>query len=96
MIAPLLLAGCEAPPADRQKPDEGSPVLRVIYRDTESEMVLMVPEKGQRAAIRSDCAAPLLVDAHTGAVRVLSETEVQARLKTMQLAGATRGACPRN
>lgn len=57
-------------------------------------MVLMVPEKGQRDTSRGDCAAPLLIDGWTGAVRVLDEAEVQARLRTMQLAGATRGACP--
>ncbi|WP_421837351.1 hypothetical protein [Novosphingobium sp.] len=88
------LAACNASTAARKKADEGTPVLRAVYRDADSRMVLMLPEKGQRAVLRGDCAAPLLIDARTGAVRVLDEAEVQARLRTMQLAGATRGACP--
>ena len=89
------LSACNAAPVAPHTADESTQLLRVVYRDADSEMVLMVPEKG-RAELRSDCTAPLLIDAHTGAVRVLSEAEVQARLRTMQLAGATRGACPRN
>jgi hypothetical protein len=100
LLAVFALAACNAAPAEKHKPGEGTPVLRVVYRDADAEMVLMVPEKGGRAALLKavgrDCAAPLLVDAQSGGVRVLSEAEVQARLKTMQLAGATRGACPRN
>ncbi|WP_298193575.1 hypothetical protein [Novosphingobium sp.] len=95
LAIPWALAACEAAPATRQKQDQGTPLLRVIYRDADAEMVLMVPEKGARAALHGDCAAPLLIDTRTGAVRVLDEAEVQARLRTMQLAGATRGACPR-
>lgn len=94
VVAPVILSGCSAAPAKRSKPDEGTPVLRVVYRDADSEMVLMVLEKSGRASMRGDCAAPLLVDARTGQARVLEENEVQARLKTMQLAGATRGVCP--
>lgn len=100
MLAGLLaLTACNAAPARQHKADEGTPLLRVIYRDADAEMVLMVPEKSGRGALPEalarDCAAPLLIDARTGAVRVLDEAEVQARLRTMQLAGATRGACPR-
>lgn len=90
----LALAACNPASTSREKHDDGVPVLRVVYRDANSEMVLMVPEKGQTAS-RDDCAAPLLVDARTGQARALSDAEVQARLKTMQLAGATRGVCPR-
>lgn len=93
VTAPLVLAGCEAAPAARHGVDEGTPVLRVVYRAADAEMVLMVPEKG-RATLRGDCAAPLLIDARTGQARVLDQGEVEARLKTMQLAGATRGVCP--
>ncbi|KPF89403.1 hypothetical protein IP83_02440 [Novosphingobium sp. AAP93] len=89
----LTLAACNAAPSAPQKPDQGTPLLRVVYRDADAEMVLMVPEKG-RASLRGDCAAPLLIDARTGQARVLSNAEVQTRLKTMQLAGATRGVCP--
>lgn len=100
LLAVFALAACNAVPAEKQNPGEGTPILRVVYRDADAEMVLMVPEKGGRAALPKavgrDCAAPLLVDAQSGGVRVLSEAEVEARLKTMQLAGATRGACPRN
>ena len=95
----LALAACNAAPADRRQADDGTPLLRVVYRDADAEMVLMVPEKGGRGALANalgrDCAAPLLIDGRTGQVRVLDEAEVQARLRTMQLAGATRGACPR-
>lgn len=97
LAAVLALAACDAAPSTRHKADEGPSLLRVVYRDAFAEMVLMVAEKGSRnSAVRGDCAAPLLIDARTGAVRVLSKAEVQARLRTMQLAGATRGACPRN
>ncbi len=95
LIAPWALAACEAAPDVRHKAAEGTPVLRVVYRDADAEMVLMVPENGGRKVLRGDCAAPLLIDTHNGQARVLSEAEVQARLRTMQLAGATRGACPR-
>jgi hypothetical protein len=91
----LTLSACDAMPAVREKADQGTPVLRVVYRDAYAEMVLMVPEKGGRGNLRGDCAAPLLIDARTGQVRVLAQAEVKARLRTMQLAGATRGACPR-
>lgn len=90
----LALTACDAAPAGKHKPDEGAPVLRVVYRDADAEMVLMMPEKGSSTAPHSDCAAPLLIDARTGQARVLGEAEVQARLKTMQLVGATRGVCP--
>lgn len=95
----LALAACDGAPVTRHTADDGAPLLRVVYRDADAEMVLMVPETGGRGALPKalgrDCAAPLLIDARTGQVRVLNEAEVQARLRTMQLAGATRGACPR-
>jgi hypothetical protein len=90
----LALAACDGAPVARHKADGGAPLIRVVYRDADAEMVLMVPEKGGRGAVRGDCAAPLLIVGQTRQVRVLSEAEVQARLKTMQLAGATRGVCP--
>lgn len=95
IVAILALAACDATPAGEHKAAEGTALLRVVYRDADAHMVLMVPEKGSRKAVRGDCAAPLLIDGRTGQARVLSEAEVRARLKTMQLAGATRGACPR-
>jgi hypothetical protein len=95
LVAVFALAACNAAPAGPQKAEEGPSLLRVVYRDADAEMVLMVPEKGARASLRGDCAAPLLITARTGQARVLTEAEVQARLRTMQLAGATRGACPR-
>ena len=99
----LALAACNSAPTTPRKPDQGTPLLRVVYRDADAEMVLMVPEKGGRGALANalanalgrDCAAPLLIDSRTGQARVLDEAQVQARLRTMQLAGATRGACPR-
>ncbi|MBX9885906.1 MAG: hypothetical protein K2X68_13140 [Novosphingobium sp.] len=95
----LALAACDAGPTVPAKPAESTPLLRVVYRDADATMVLMVPEKGGLAALPKalgrDCTAPLLIDARTGQARVLEEAEVQARLRTMQLAGATRGACAR-
>ncbi|MBU6395431.1 MAG: hypothetical protein KGQ75_12730 [Sphingomonadales bacterium] len=93
MAGVLTLAACNAAPSAPQKPDQGTPLLRVVYRNADSEMVLMVPDEG-REMLRGDCAAPLLIDNRSGQARVLGEAEVQARLKTMQLAGATRGVCP--
>ncbi len=58
-------------------------------------MVLVLPEADQPNTPRGDCTAPLLIDSLSGKVRVLGAAEVQARLRTMQLAGATRSACPR-
>ena len=71
------------------------PLLRAVYRGAEGTMVLIVAEKG-REVPRGSCGAPLFIDARTGQVRILGEAEVQARLRTMQLAGAARGACPRD
>jgi hypothetical protein len=90
----LALTACDVAPARQHKAEDGASLLRVIYRDADAEMVLMVPEQGGRAVLHGDCTAPLLIDARSGAVRVLSETEVQTRLRTMSLAGATRGVCP--
>ena len=95
----LVLAACDNASVPPHKADEGPGLLRVVYRDAHAEMVLMVPDQGRGEAVSKaigrDCAAPLLIDGRSGAVRVLSEAEVQARLRTMQLTGATRGACPR-
>jgi len=95
LLGLFTLAACNAVPAGKHKPDDGTPILRAIYRDADATMVLTMPEKGGRGNLRGDCAAPLLIDARTGQVRVLAQAEVKARLRTMQLAGATRGACPR-
>ncbi len=96
VAAGLVLAACHAEPPSPRKADEGPALLRAVYRNADGTMVLIVPEKGQRGAPVGDCAAPLLIDSRTGQARVLDDVEVQARLRKMQLAGATRGACPRN
>lgn len=57
-------------------------------------MVLVIPE-ADRLKPQGGCGAPLLIDTQTGAARVLTDSEVQARLSKMQLAGAARTACPR-
>jgi len=89
-----MLSGCGCAPEARHAANEDDGPLRAVYRSEEGTMVLVLPEKG-RAVPRGDCGAPLFIDARSGAVRVLMREEVQARLRTMQLAGATRGACPR-
>ncbi len=90
----LVLAACHAKP-DAQRPNTQGPLLlRAVYRDASSMMVLVIPEAGQPKPPRGDCTAPMLIDSLTGAARVLTAAEVQARLRTMQLAGATRSACP--
>ena len=92
----LVLAACHSEPAVHRPTTAEPLLLRAVYRDAGSTMVLVLPEAGQARVTRSDCTAPLLIDALTGQARVLAEAEVQARLRTMQLAGATRSACPRN
>lgn len=91
----LVVAGCDAAPPARPKAEEGALLLRAVYRSAAGAMVLIVPEKGRQLP-RGSCGTPLFIDARTGQVRILGEAEVQARLRTMQLAGATRGACPRD
>jgi hypothetical protein len=95
LSAAALLAGCQAEPAVHRPGAEGPLLLRAVYRDASSTMVLVIPEAGQQRAGSSDCAALMLIDTRAGQARVLNGSEVQARLRTMQLAGATRSACPR-
>jgi len=90
--AVLALAACHSEPAPHRTSAEGPLLLRAVYRDASSTMVLVIPEGRPQ---RGDCTAPLLIDNLTGQAHVLSAPEVQARLRTMQLAGATRGACAR-
>jgi hypothetical protein len=92
----LVVGACHDDPAAHKASAEGPLLLHASYRDGESTMVLVLPEAGQSRLPQADCTVPLLVDTRTGQVRVLSSAEVQARLRTMQLAGATRSACPRN
>ena len=87
----LALAACHSEPAAHRTSFEGPLLLRAVYRDADSTMVLVIPEGRPQ---RGDCTAPLLIDNTTGQARALSAAEVQARLRTMQLAGATRSACP--
>ncbi len=87
----LALAACHSEPAAHRTSFDGPLLLRAVYRDADSTMVLVIPEGRPQ---RGDCTAPLLIDNATGQARALTAAEVQARLRTMQLAGATRSACP--
>lgn len=92
----LVLAGCHSEPKAYRSNNEGAHLLRAVYRDASSTMVLVIPEAGKPKSPRGDCTVPMLIDIATGQARVLTAIEVQARLRTMQLAGATRSACPRS
>jgi hypothetical protein len=91
----LVLAACHTEPAAKRPSAEGSLLLRAVYRDANSTMVLVITE-ARHAKARGDCTAPMLIDNLTGQARVLSAAEMQTRLRTMQLAWATRSGCPRN
>ena len=86
----LALAACHSEPAAHNTNAEGPLLLRAVYRDADSTMVVVIPEGRPHGG---DCTAPLLIDTRTGQARVLTAAEVQARLRRMQLAGATRSAC---
>ncbi|MCW1384007.1 hypothetical protein OLX02_14385 [Novosphingobium sp. KCTC 2891] len=68
-------------------------MLRVLYRDAASTMLLTLPPGPGAAPPPPSCAAPLLIDPASGAARPLTAQEVTARLRTMQLAGAVHGTC---
>lgn len=89
----LALAACHSEPAPQKPKADGQELLRAVYRDATTTMVVAVPEAGTPRAAAGNCAEPLLIDTATRQARVLSAAEVQERLRTMQLAGATRGAC---
>ena len=90
----LALTACHTKPEPPQIHAQEPLHLRGFYRDASSTMVLALPE-ADKPKPQGDCIAPLLIDTLTGAVRVLTDAEVQARLRTMQLAGAKRSACHR-
>jgi len=92
----LFLAACRREPQAHQSRAEGPLLLHAVYRDTTGTMVLVIPENGHAEAPRGDCTAPLLINSLSGQARVLTPGEVQARLRTMQLTGASRSGCPRN
>lgn len=68
-------------------------MLRVLYRNTDTVMLLTLPV-GQGGAPPPTCSTPLLIDPLTGAARAISREEAALRLKTMEMSGATQGTCP--
>ncbi|MFM9937423.1 MAG: hypothetical protein ACKVOL_14650 [Novosphingobium sp.] len=93
LCALLVLAACHSEPDAKRPSAEGPVLLRAVYRDASSTMVLVIPEAGKPKPLRSDCTAPMLIDTLTGAARVLTDAEAQARLRTMQLVAAAPAAC---
>lgn len=89
----LVLAGCGGAQAPHKPRPEGRKVLRAIYRDDRSIMLVALRD-GAAAPPRGDCAQPLLVDPATGAAKAIGANEAAARQRTMQLAGAVEGTCP--
>ena len=93
MVTVLALVGCGRAEPRKTTPEPHHEVLRVIYRDARTIMLLALPVKaGDRVPVA--CAQPLLIDPATGAVRTIPPAEAASRLKTMQLSGATQGTCP--
>jgi hypothetical protein len=94
-VLALALAGCsEVKSGDKADAAlRGEPVLRVLYRDSTALMLLTLPARPGGKAPPRDCAVPLLIDPVSGAARAMAADEVTARLRSMQLAGATPGAC---
>ena len=90
----LALTACDAAPAGQHKDAGGTLFLRVVYRDGDAEMVLMVPEKGGQISARGDCAAPLLIDDTNGSVRQVGGAEARDLVRHMELSGAVQGTCP--
>jgi hypothetical protein len=69
-------------------------MLRTIYRDDRSIMLVALPgPSGSRPT--GDCAQALLIDPATGRAQPISAAEATSRQKSMQLAGAVAGTCPR-
>lgn len=93
LVLPLALVACGS--AKKPAPARhDEPVLRAIYRDGHDTMLLALAPDG-RPMRADDCHNALLVDDATGATRQLDQAEVNARLRSMQLAGAAPGDCPR-
>jgi hypothetical protein len=53
----------------------------------------VLPDRAHRVP-RGDCAAPLLIDEATGAVRQIAPGKAAQWMRQMQLTGAVQGACP--
>jgi len=87
-----LLAGC-GHSARRQAHVDGAPVLRAIYRDSSRHLLLAMPD-GAHGLPHGDCAAPLLIDDATGAVRQITPAQAAGWVQRMQLSGAVHGKCP--
>ena len=93
-----LLAGCGQAPTPQPRRLTGERLIRAIYRDGTATMVVSYPASAGplHAGVRNDdCHAAMLIDTATGTARALSAVEVASRSRTMQLAGAVEGACPR-
>lgn len=71
--------------------------MRAVYRDGHDTM-LVAWSKGGAAVSQGgwadDCHAALLITGADGHVSRLSPQQAQARMKTMQLSGASEGHCP--
>ena len=92
-MALALLAGCGSARAPRHDGPHGQPVLRAVYRDATHRLLIVLPDRAHRVP-RGVCAAPLLIDEATGAVRQIAPGKAAQWMRQMQLTGAVQGACP--
>jgi len=72
-------------------------VVRAVYRDGHDTMLVAWSKGGAAVPQGSgadDCHAALLITGADGHVSRLSPQQAQARMKTMQLSGASEGHCP--
>lgn len=94
LASTLVLTGCGPAPGNPRAHDEGQPVLRAVYRDATRRLLVVLPGAG-RGLPAGDCAAPLLIDDASGAVRQLGPAEARSLMARMQLSGAVQGTCPK-
>lgn len=93
VLLTMLLAACGTTPDQRHPAPQGRKVLRAVYRDARSLLLVTLPMPGD-GTVPGACAQPLLVDQASGAARPIGVAEAAARQAQMQLAGATEGHCP--
>ncbi|GMM60690.1 hypothetical protein [Novosphingobium pituita] len=71
--------------------------MRAVYRDGHDTMLVAWSKGGAadpQGGWADDCHAALLITGADGHVSRLSPQQAQARMKTMQLSGASEGQCP--
>lgn len=93
VVALADVSACSSAVQPGKAEHAGRKVLRVLYRDHKVLMLVTLPAKPGDPPVPSDCATPLLIDPASGAAKAITASEMSRRLKSMQLAAATRGTC---